>query len=99
MQARVEITANSILKLLVHYYQDSIERVPLDAELTSAGVSPYMSRWIMLEATSDKWDNIRMLPGWNEPYPLHVRYEGGKTMSWGGEGETNTWRDAVEAPK
>jgi hypothetical protein len=54
----------------------------------------------MLEAKSDKWSGIHIAPGWTEPYPLHIRYEGGKTMSWGNDNLAPVkWDDAVEGPK
>jgi hypothetical protein len=100
MQKRIEFDANSLLKLLVHYYQDHEDQVPLDAELVHAGVSQFFPRWVMLEAKSDKWSGIHIAPGWTEPYPLHIRYEGGKTMSWGNDSLAPIrWDDAVEAPK
>jgi hypothetical protein len=100
VQRRIEFDANSLLKLIVHYYQDHTDRVPLDAELETAGVSEMFNRWVILEVKSDKWDGIRFLPGSDKPYPLHVRYEGGKTLSWGNDGAapTNAWRDSVESP-
>jgi hypothetical protein len=99
MQKRIEFDANSLLKLIIHYLQDHEDRVPLDAELVQAGVSPYLQRYVMLEAKSDKWDGIHFPPGWTEPYPLNVRYEGKKTMSWGNDNLAPVkWQEAVDAP-
>ena len=102
MQKRIEFDANSLLKLLVHYYQDHEDRVPLDAELVGAGVSVFFPRWVMLEATSDReWKDVPIDPQTQEPRPLHVRFEGHKTMSWGADQAKHTmdsWRQVIEAP-
>ena len=50
IQKRIEIDANSILKLITHYTQDLKYPMPLDAELVAAGISPVLHRWIMLIA-------------------------------------------------
>jgi hypothetical protein len=104
IQKRIEISASSILQLLTHYTQDLADPVPLDAELVAAGVSPYMSRWIMLQVESKEWEragvpiNIQT----REPEMYHVRYEGCKVGSWTqGRDEEQTrmeWKESVEAP-
>lgn len=99
MQKRIEFSANSLLKLIVHYLQDHEDRVPLDAELVTAGVSPFLHRYVMLEVKSDKWEGIHVPVGWSEPYPLNVRYEGHKTLSWGNDQQAPTlWQESVENP-
>jgi len=101
MQKRIEFDANSLLKLCVHYFQDNANRVPLDAELVAAGVSPYVTRWVMLEAVSEhEWRDVPVAPN-GELEPLHLRYEGRKTASWqqGAKDVPMDWRREVEAPK
>lgn len=110
MQKRIEIDANSILKLLTHYTQDLADAVPLDAELQSAGVSPYVTRWIMLEVASEEWGraNIPINLTTREPEFYHVRYEGRNVGSWTQHGLAGMdmdqqgkmeWKETVEAPK
>lgn len=101
-QRIIEFDAQSLLHLLIHYTQDHDCEIPLDGTLTGAGVSQFIPRWVMLEVASDKWDGIRFVPGADEPYPLHVRYEGKRVMSWGNDGEQHTkdtWKESVETPK
>lgn len=102
MQKRIEFDANSLLKLLVHYTMDHEDRVPLDAELISAGVSPILQRYIMLEVRSEKeWKDVPINPTTREPEIMHIRYEGNKVMSWGSDPTTHTvdaWRNSVGSP-
>jgi hypothetical protein len=104
IQKRIEIDAQSILRLLTHYTQDLDKPVPLDCELVAAGVSPYISRWIMLEVTSDEWGRaaLPINPDTREPEFYHVRYEGRKVGSWMANGSEEhpkmEWKDTVEAP-
>lgn len=102
MQKRIEFDANSLLKLLVHYTMDHDDRVPLDAELVLAGVSPFLQRYVMLEAKSDhEWKDVPINIQTREPEILHVRYEGKKVMSWGKDQSQHTmetWKDSVESP-
>lgn len=97
----IEFDAESILQLLVHYTQDHEDRVPLDAQLLSAGVSAFIPRWVMLEAKSEnEWKDIPIDTTLKEPAPLHVRFEGRKTMSWGQDKTAPiTWSDTIESPK
>jgi hypothetical protein len=97
---RVEFDGPAILQLLVHYMQDHDERIPLDSELVSAGVSRFINRWIGLTVRSDKWGEVKKDPN-GTPRPLFFRYEGRKTLSWSQDSEQHTadsWQDAVEAP-
>ena len=102
-QRRIEFDAQSLLRLLTHYFQDHELGMPVGAELVSAGVSPYINRWIMLEVKSDEWNegNVPVDPVTGQPEFLHLRYEGRKTASWQGGDPTKPvmmWDDAVEAP-
>ncbi len=101
MTRRIEFNANSLLKLLVHYLQDHEDQIPLDAELVTAGVSPFLQRYVMLEAKSDKWGDVSINPETREPEYLHVRYEGRKTASWqqgNPDAPVMQWQEAVESP-
>lgn len=106
MQKRIEFSADSLLRLCTHYLQDSKLGVPLDAELISAGVSPFLQRYVMLEVRSHEWNTkntpIDLRTG--EPELLHVRYEGHRTASWQQDGrvepEANKfdWQYSVDNP-
>lgn len=99
-QRMIEFDAHSILQLLTHYTQDHDDRIPLDAELLNAGFSQFINRWIMLEAQSEhEWRDIPVDPRTGELKPLHFRYEGKHTLSWGGSGESaDAWLPAVDSP-
>ena len=101
MQKRIEFSANSLLKLCTHYLQDHDISIPLDAELVSAGVSPFLNRYVMLEATSKEWteNTVPINPVTREPEFLHVRYEGRRTMSWGNDTQAPIeWQHSIEGP-
>lgn len=100
-QRMIVFDANSLLKLLTHYTQDSTPQIPLDAELKFAGVSNYVTRWIVLEVEAKEWDGEAPDPTTGELPFLHVRYEGNKVMSWvqGGSASTmDSWKETVESP-
>lgn len=99
-QRFIEFEAPSLLQLLTHYTQDHEDRVPLDAELVSAGVSAFLPRWVMLEAKSEnEWKDIPIHPTIKEPAPLHIRFEGKKTLSWGEMPNTKAdWQDTIDSP-
>jgi hypothetical protein len=100
-QRWIQFDANSLLKLLTHYTMDHDDQIPLDAELKFAGVSNYVTRWIVLEVEAKEWDGME--PNAEGVLPmLHVRFEGDKVMSWTQNTKTHTrdmWKDAVESPK
>ena len=100
-QRWIHFDANSLLKLLTHYTMDHEDQIPLDAELRFAGVSNYVTRWIVLDVESKEWDG--MVPEVGKKYLpfLHVRFEGNKVMSWTQGSDThpkNTWKDEVDSP-
>lgn len=101
-QRWIEFDANSLLKLLTHYTMDSEDQVPLDAELRSAGVSRFVTRWIMLEVESKEWDGLAVDPATQEIPPLHIRFEGNKVMSWvqspNSPHTKDSWKEEVESP-
>jgi hypothetical protein len=96
---RIIFDANSLLKLLSHYTQDSDNSIPLDAELIDAGVSSVLGSWIGLNVQSDRWDGPEV-EGGHGLRPLHIRYEGKRVMSWDSKPDTSpTWHDAPESPR
>lgn len=89
-QRKIIFDANSLVKLLCHYTQDHDDQIPIDAELVHAAVSPILQRWIAFTLRSNEW---------KAPTPLHIRYEGQKTMSWGGGKESPiVWKSSVDSP-
>lgn len=93
--------ANSLLKLLTHYTQDSDPQIPLDAELRFAGVSQYVTRWVVLEVEAKEWDGELPDPVTGELPFIHVRYEGNKVFSWRQDKSPNVmdkWKESVESP-
>jgi hypothetical protein len=96
-QKRIVFTPNSLLKLLTHYTDGA---VPLDCECLSVSVNPAMERMIAIDCKSDNWcDTIESDTTPGVLKPLEVRYEGKKTMSWGGQHQELEWKEGVEAPK
>ena len=79
-----------LIRLLTHYTQGL---VPLDCEVKSFGVNPFLERFVGIEVESDEWDDFA---------PLQVRYEGKKVLGWtAGKGEEKLppWQEANETPK
>lgn len=71
----------NLLALLVHYTDGG---VPLNAELKNVLVHPSLTRMVALEVSSDEWTTSD---------PLHIRYEGNKTMTWTKGDEKPNWQD------
>jgi len=94
----VVFDANSLLKLLTHYSDGAL---PLDGELKSAGVNPYLERVIGLEVLSNEWDEVEVKAESGHLQPLHIRYEGKKVLSWSDRHAPISWGEpeAIEAPK
>lgn len=90
----IRIDAADLLKLFVHY---SDGQVPIDAELRSLGVGTRMKRQIGMLVRSAQWGPEA--PGKGYHQPLHIRYEGGKVMSWGKKGDEPFWQDQNDTPK
>lgn len=93
--------ANSLLKLLTHYTQDSNPQIPLDAELRFAGVSKYIGRWVVLDVEAKEWDGELPDPLTGELPFIHVRYEGNKVFSWRQDNSADLndrWKPTVESP-
>jgi hypothetical protein len=94
----ISFDPRNLLHLLIHYTQDHENQIPLDGEVIGCGVSPVLSHWLCLTVRSSKWND----PGVDaagQPLPLHIRYEGKKTMAWGSKGETKgEWKDGIEGP-
>jgi len=95
-QRIIAIDADSLLALIAHYDEG---KIPIDAEIVSAGVSQTLNGWLGLEVRSKGWDGPLVESGDGMP-PLHFRYEGKKTMSWDNRKKESepVWSDAPEAP-
>jgi hypothetical protein len=100
-QRWIQFDANSLLKLLTHYTMDHDDQIPLEAELKFAGVSNFVTRWIVLEVEAKEWDGMAPDPATQELPFLHVRFEGNKVMSWTQSPQSHTkdsWKTEVESP-
>ena len=77
-----------LVRLLTHY-TDGL--VPLEAEVGTVGFNPLLTRFVGIEVISDEWDTSD---------PLHLRYDGKKTMSWskGDKVEHPLWEERNETP-
>lgn len=53
-------------------------------------VHPALSRFIALNVESDEWE---------DPNPLHIRYDGERTMTWAKGEEKGEWAQREETPK
>jgi hypothetical protein len=82
----------SLVKLMTHYSEGD---VPMDVEVTSVGFSQFLPRWIGMDTQSREWEER---PD-DENQMYHFRYEGKKTLSWGGGQEQLEWKKSVDAPK
>jgi hypothetical protein len=90
-QRTVVFDAKDLLALLTHYNDG--KSIPLDVELVSVGISPFLQRWIGMECKSDGWMDGTPLPGGGLS-PLHIRYEGKKVMTLTDKGQEGVWNDA-----
>lgn len=92
------IDGASLTALLTSYY-DGL--VPLDAKLLEVGVSQFLNRWVGLLVESAQWPAEADLRTGDGKHPLHLRYEGGKMMSWSksDDAERPTWHTDFEVPK
>jgi hypothetical protein len=88
---RIEFDPINLLGLLTHYTDGD---VPLDAELVNVSVGAVLSRHIGLEVKSDQWTGEPLPDGSGLFAPLHLRYEGRKTLSWGRKDQEVAWSDA-----
>ena len=77
-----------LTQLLTHYTDGM---VPLDHEVGNVGFNPYLQRFVGIEVISDEWDTSE---------PLHLRYDGKRTMSWAkNQGmDTPVWEELNETP-
>jgi hypothetical protein len=93
MERKIIFSPETLIALMQHYTEDCEDRIPLDAELVSIGVNPYLERMIGILMQSPRWEGgvatqegkIGMLT------PLHFRYEGGKCLLWGGRSQELAW--------
>lgn len=86
----------SLIRLLTHYTDGE---VPLDTEVRSIGQSPYLQRLFMFDCVAGDWPNAQLAPNNLGYYPLHFRYIGRKTLSWGGPKDEYQWKQSLESPK
>ena len=85
-----------LVRLLTHY-TDGL--VPLDAEIVSVGMNPYLNRFIGLEVASKEWGEPTMRNGQEVMEPLHLRYEGKRIMKFtANQGQDPEWAELNETP-
>lgn len=70
---------DSLLRLLTAYYDGE---VPLDAKLLKVGTSQHLQRWVGLRVRSEQWPSDSNIENKDGMYPLQLRYEGKRNMSW-----------------
>lgn len=76
---RIIVDGESLLHLLTAYYDGE---VPMDAKLLQVGISKFLGRWIGLLVESGQWPSGNSVENGDGDYPLILRYEGRRTMSW-----------------
>lgn len=96
-QKRIIFDPQSVISLLTHYTDG---QVPLDTICKGFRVSEALKRQVAFECESAQWsDAIQSEKSPDVLAPLVIRYEGRRTLSWGGKHQEMEWRDSVEAPK
>ena len=96
-QKRIVFDPQSVIALLTHYTDGT---VPLDTIVKGVKVSPALQRMLAFECESAQWtDTIESDKTPGVLSPLVIRYEGKKTLSWGGKHQEMEWKESVEAPK
>jgi hypothetical protein len=78
---------SNLYALLVHYTDGM---VPLNGEVQDVLVHPKLSRMVALNVLSQEWQTEE---------PLHLRYEGKRTMSWTKDQEMAEWAQREDTPK
>lgn len=97
-------SGESLLALLTHY---SAGAVPMDARLLEVGVSKFLNGWLGMLVESGQWAGEKIGASADPTnggvpdayYPLHVRYEGKRTLAWGDKRKEYEWTGEVEPPK
>ena len=84
---RIEFYPQNILNLLTHYTDGE---VPLNGEVKEVLIHPQLSRYFALSVESHEW---------KESTPLHIRYQGRRTLSWKKGREHAPWMQKNETPK
>jgi hypothetical protein len=84
---RIEFDPRAIMALLTHYTDGE---VPLNGEVRAVVTNEYLSRYFALLVESDEWQ---------EQTPLHIRYQGKRTLSWKKGQEHAPWKQKNETPK
>jgi hypothetical protein len=77
----------NLYSLLVHYTDGEC---PLAGEVQEILVHPALQRFVALKVRSDEW---------TREDPLHIRYEGQRTLSWVKGQEHDPWKQKNETPK
>jgi hypothetical protein len=78
---------SNLYQLLVHYTDGGC---PLAGEVKDILVHPMLARFVALRVVSDEW---------TQESPLHIRYEGQRTLSWVKGQENQPWTQKNETPK
>lgn len=96
---RVEFTADTILKLAIHYAQGEL---PLDSEVKEVQVSAILPRWVCFVVESKDWEGTPFNgDGYGGVQPFMFRYESKRVLNLSNTNEQAAWGDeaAIEAPK
>lgn len=84
---RLIFDPSNLYNLLVHYTSGEC---PLNGVVKDVLVHPALSRFVALNVESDEWETDS---------PLHIRYEGQRTMSWVKGQDNQTFLQKNETPK
>ncbi len=91
---------STLLNLLTAYYDGE---VPMDSKLVNVGMSQFLKRWVGFTVESDQWSDKDRIEGKEGLYPLQLRYEGKRNMSWSKkDGDDIVWGNEgvdFEVPK
>jgi hypothetical protein len=101
MQRRLIFDANELLKLFTHYTEGL---VPTDAEMREFMVHPALTRMVGMWVRSGQWADQTLSDKPEDRArgalrPIHIRYEGRKTMQLVTPEGGADWRESPDAPK
>ncbi len=93
-QRLIIIDANDLLELFKHYTAYADENIPIDGEVKNVGFHHGLPRYIKF-LVSGKWTAPERHAGGGMD-PLHIRYTGGRVMTWGEKGTDVSWAESEE---
>lgn len=93
MRKLIIFKLDDLLKLLTHYTDGE---VPPNAEARGFSASKALRNWLSINARA-KWPRSKLRSnrkyGQGMLFPLHIRYEGKRIMTWDEKGTPITWSD------